>query len=98
MEQDSNTSKKLIGKITDEERDTIKQLYEKKNGLVELAKSLNESNIDLYDKITLDLGRVTIEFNDWWAEKSDKYQWENILGYQWEIQFQTGEIFLVHQK
>ena len=50
MEQNSNTSKKLIGKVTDEERDTIKHLYEKKNGLVELAKCLNESNIYLYDK------------------------------------------------
>ena len=97
MEQNANPSKKLVGKVTLEERDTIKLLYEKKNGLIELAKCLNESNMSLYDKITKDLGSVTIEFNNWWSEKCDKYSWENILGYHWEINFDTCEIFLVRQ-
>lgn len=97
MEQNANASKKLIGKVTDEERSTIKLLYEKKNGLVELAKCLNETNMQLYDRVATDLGSVTIDFNNWWSQKSEKYQWENILGYQWEIQFETGEIFLVRQ-
>lgn len=97
MEQNSSASKKLIGKVTAEERDTIKLLYEKKNGLIELVRSLNESNMHLYDRITIDLGRITIDFNNWWSEKSEKYQWENIEGYQWEIKFETGEIYLVRQ-
>ena len=95
MEQNTINSKKLLGSVTREERDEIKSLFERKNGLVELSKCLNDTNMHLYDKIVSDLGIVSTQFNDWWTEKSNKYNWDNILGYQWEINFNTGEIFLV---
>jgi CXXX repeat modification system protein len=95
MEQNTTNSKKIIGKVTNEERDEIKSLYERKNGLIELSRSLNQSNMHLFDKIVSDLGSVTNQFNEWWSEKSIKYNWENILGFHWEINFNTGEIFLI---
>ncbi len=94
MEQNAINSKKLLGCVSLEERDEIKSLFERKNGLIDLSKSLNDNSMHLYDKIVSDIGLVSTQFNDWWTEKSNKYNWENILGYQWEINFRTCEVFL----
>ena len=42
--------KKLIGKVTEEEKKEIQSLYERKNGLTELAKILNFSAASLTKK------------------------------------------------
>ena len=36
--------KKLVGKVTEQERDQIKALFERKNGLTELLKSIDAKN------------------------------------------------------
>ena len=87
-----------IGTVTPDERDVIKSLFERKNALKELFKVLpdiekKEADI-LYDKIVRDLGDITTRYNDWWAKTSIKYKWENSLGKQWEIDFDSCEIFI----
>ena len=42
--------KKLIGKVTEEEKKEIQTLFERKNGLNELAKILTADNELLYEK------------------------------------------------
>ena len=97
--KDLGNNKKLVGKVTAEERDEIRLLFERKNGLTELFKSLNdvdtkEGNM-LYEKIVKDMGVVSTNFQNWWKLKSAKHDWESIKGYSWEIDFETCEIFLV---
>ena len=90
--------KSLIGSVTPKERDTIRLLFERRNGLTELIKILpglekKESDF-LYERIVKDLGEVTTKYQDWWAKTSLKYKWKNIRGKKWEINFDSCEVFL----
>lgn len=89
------TIKKLIGRVTVQEKNEIQQLFERRNGLNELAKILTADNVDLYEKLVKDLGETGTKFQAWWDRMGAKYQWESIEGGNWEINFQTNDIFLV---
>jgi len=87
---------KLVGKVTESERDEIKYLFERKNGLIELFKCIEGSSSPLYDKIVMDMGESSSKFQKWWDDTSSKYHWEGKGDSHWEINFDTCEIFL-HQ-
>ena len=87
--------KKIVGQVTPEERDEIQALFERKNGLTELAKILTADNGELYEKLVKDMGETGTKFQKWWDEKSKKYGWESHPKGNWEINFQTCEITLV---
>jgi len=40
------------------------------------------------------MGETNTRFQKWWDEMSAKYKWENSPNGNWEINFQTNEIFL----
>ena len=86
---------KRIGKVTIEERNEIQQLFERRNALKELAKILTAENDELYEKLISDIGRTNADFQKWWDAMSNKYQWESIDGHQWQIDFQTCDIWLI---
>ena len=88
------TKRKMVGQVTPEERDEIKQLFERRNGLNELAKILTADNTELYEKLVHDPGETGSKFQSWWDRMENKYQWESIDGGNWEINFDTCEIFL----
>ena len=48
--------KKLVGKVTEEEKNEILSLFERRNGLNELAKILTADNDALYEKLVRDMG------------------------------------------
>ena len=50
--------KKVIGQVTVEEKNEIQVLFERRNGLNELAKILTADNNDLYEKLVKDLGET----------------------------------------
>lgn len=89
------TMKKLIGNVTPEEKEEILHLYERRNGLNELAKIVTADNDELYEKLVKDLGETGSRFQAWWDRMASKYEWESIEGGHWEINFDTCEIFLV---
>ena len=91
------TRLKVVGKVTEEEKGEIQQLFERRNGLNELAKILTADNTELYEKLVSDLGETGIRFLAWWDRMSAKYQWEAIEGGNWEINFDTCEIYLVKE-
>lgn len=86
--------KKIIGKVSSEERDIIKSLFERRNGLTELVKIITPDNDALYEKVVKDMGETTTKFQNWWTEMSDKYKWESSPNGNWEINFETCEILL----
>lgn len=90
--------KKLVGKVTPEERDEIQALFERKNGLLELAKILTVENGDLYEKLVKDIGETSTKFQQWWDEKSKIYNWDRHPNGNWEIDFHTCEITLVFKE
>lgn len=89
-------TKKLIGQVTVEEMKEIQALYERKNGLTELARILTPDNQELYDKLVKDLGETQSKFQAWWTRMSNAYNWESIDGGSWEIDFDTCNIYLNH--
>lgn len=87
--------KKKVGQVTVEEKNAIQTLFERRNGLNELAKILTADNGDLYEKLVKDMGETGTKFQNWWDTMAKKYQWEGCDGGNWEINFDTCEIFLV---
>lgn len=87
--------KKLVGHVSPEERDEIQILFERRNGLNELAKILTKDNSDLYEKLIKDLGETSTKFQNWWDNMADKYQWESAENGNWEISFERCEIYLI---
>ncbi len=87
--------RKLVGQVTPEERTEIQTLFERRNGLNELAKILTSDNSELYEKLVKDMGETGTKFQSWWNRMSEKYQWESTENGNWEINFETCEIFLV---
>lgn len=95
-----NTSRELVGQVTTAERDEIMALHERKNALIELfqtIKNVNQEDDSLYERIVADMGKTTTKFNDWWQNTSKKHGWQNLPGYNWEIDFATCDIYLVKQ-
>lgn len=90
--------KKLIGQVTPEEKNEIQTLFERRNGLNELAKILTIDNAELYEKLVKDLGETGTKFRNWWDTMAQKYQWESAKNGNWEINFDTCEIYLVTQE
>lgn len=87
--------KKTVGRVTPEERSEIQKLFERKNGLAELAKIVDASNSELYEKLVKDMGETGTKFQQWWDTMAQKYQWESATNGNWEINFETCEINLV---
>jgi len=89
-----NPKGRPVGKVTEAERDEIKRLFERKNGLAELFKSVQSPEHPLYDRLVQDMGETATRFQKWWDEKSRQYKWKGEAGAHWEIDFETCEIFL----
>ena len=88
-------TKKLVGQVTVEEKNEIQALFERRNGLNELAMILTAENEALYEKLVKDMGETGIKFQAWWDTMAQKYQWESADDGNWEIDFETCDIYLV---
>lgn len=88
-------TKKEVGQVTEEEKNEIQALFERRNGLNELAKILTSDNAELYERLVKDMGETGTKFQNWWDRMAQKYQWESVEGGNWEINFSTCEILLV---
>ena len=88
-------TRKLVGQVTPEEKNEIQKLFERRKGLNELAKILTADNAELYEKLVKDLGDTGTKFQSWWDRMGAKYQGESVEGGNWEINFETCEIYLV---
>ena len=88
-------TKKVVGQVTEEEKNEIQALFERRNGLNELAKILTSDNAELYERLVKDMGETGTKFQQWWDRMAQKYQWESAEGGNWEINCSTCEILLV---
>jgi len=87
--------KKKVGQVTEEEKQEILSLFERKNGLTELAKIVKTDDT-LYEKLVADMGATSIKFQNWWDTRAKTYQWESAENGNWEIDFNTNDIYLVY--
>lgn len=86
--------KKIVGSVTEQEKQEIQRLFERRNGLNELARIITVDNDALYQKLVRDMGETTTKFQQWWDRMYEKYQWERTENGSWEINFITNEISL----
>lgn len=84
-----------IGQVTEEEKTEIQNLFERRNGLNELAKIVTADNDDLYERLVKDIGETSTKFQKWWDDMSNKYRWESSPNGHWEIDFESNIIYLV---
>ena len=85
--------KRKVGEVSEEEKKEILTLFERKNGLTELAKIVKDDDA-LYEKLVTDMGATFTKFQVWWDKMSKKYQWEMKEDGNWEIDFETNTIYL----
>ena len=85
----------MVGQVTVEEKNEIQALFERRNGLNELSQILTVENEALYEKLVKDLGETGAKFQDWWNRMGEKHNWESVEGGNWEIDFETCNIYLV---
>lgn len=85
--------KTYIGQVSEEERDEIRSLYERKNGLIELLKIIGD-NDSIYERLISDMSITSTRFEGWWDKMGNKYQWPSSDNGHWEIDFETCEIYL----
>lgn len=88
-------AKKLVGQVTPDEKNEIQMLFERRNGLIELAKILTADNSELYEKLVKDMGETGAKFQQWWDTMAQEYNWERSPDGNWEINFETCEIYLI---
>lgn len=87
--------KKKVGRVTEQERNEIQTLFERRNGLNELAQILTADNEDLYNRLVKDLGETSTKFQNWWNRMETKYKWASAENGSWEIDFNDCTIYLV---
>lgn len=87
--------KKLVGKVSIEEKNEIQTLFERRNGLNELFKIITTENDSMYEKLVKDMGDTSTKFHNWWNSMGEKYHWESSENGNWEINFDTCDIYLV---
>jgi CXXX repeat modification system protein len=87
-----------VGQVTEKEKNEIQSLFERKNGLTELSKVLTADNKDLYEKLIKDMGETSSKFQTWWDTMSNKYKWKRAEKGNWEIDFNTCDIYLIENK
>lgn len=87
--------KKKVGRVTEQERDEIQALFERRNGLTELAKIITADNTELYERLLKDMSDTSGKFQNWWNSMAEKYQWESASDGNWEIDFNDCTIFLI---
>lgn len=56
-------TRKVVGQVTPEEKNEIQKLFERRNGLNELAKILTADNAELYEKLFKTLVRLVQSSN-----------------------------------
>lgn len=76
-------ARKLIGQVTVEEKNEIQAIFERKNGLNELAQIISVDNKELYEKLVKDLGETSTKFQSWWDKMSQKIQLGNDM--RWSL-------------
>lgn len=80
---------KIVGKVTEEEKEEILELFEKRIALENLINVIDVSNENMYNKLVSDYGKIMVKFNDWWNNNKIKYDWKDE---SLRINFETNEI------
>lgn len=90
-----------VGRVSAADRDRIRELYLRRQGLAALFTTLAKMDAEtlesspLYDRIVRDMGVVTVEFDAWWEAMAAKYAWRRDHPDQsWRVDFESCDVYL----
>lgn len=95
--------KEKVGLVSEEEKNEIKAIFQRRLALKELLMTINNPSLpeadkdDLYRRIVDDLTKNRELHEKWWKEMPLKYHWKWDENSFWSIDFDTNEIFLVQK-
>lgn len=84
--------KKIIGKVTEEEKQTIMRINSHRNSLEELLLVLPQDD-ELHKEASLDMDETMKKYQEWWNHGFEKYHWEKGET-DWKLLFETNEIVI----
>lgn len=84
--------RKIVGAVTEEEKNAIRVINNHKCSLEELLMILPDES-ELRKKARTDLDETNKKYQKWWSDCQAKYQWEKGVG-DWTIIFETNEIVI----
>jgi CXXX repeat modification system protein len=86
--------KKILGKVSKDEKNEIERIFERENGLKELEVSVKDKiSSELYNKIFSDFCSNHKKMVKWWQDIRGKYNWESPENAILNIDFNTREVF-----
>lgn len=85
---------KKVGMVEFEEAERIYKIFMRKKALEELELISDKLSNSLKLKLKQEYELSNSQFYEWWDEMSDKYSFDIQENCQWEIDFDTYEIFL----
>lgn len=89
----------LLGKVTQEERQQIMDIYHRKTALQELLliintqKTLNDDGLS--DNLLIDLTNSNKEMAEWWTATAQFYDWTYAPTDSWQINFEDCSVYLI---
>lgn len=92
--------RKKVGEVTEDEKEEVLMLYERKSAIKELFLTLSSQYLtewekeNLKDRIIEDMTKANSLYEKWWRDKREKYNWKLRETGQWLIDFRTREIYL----
>lgn len=87
----------LLGKLDENEIQTLSTISQRKTALEELVKIIPEKNDALYEKIIKDYSSTQESLVSWWEQVAQHHNWKYRSTDSWRVDFNTCEIFLRHQ-
>ena len=92
---------KMVGKVSEHEKDGIMSLFERMHGIEELQNTFDndflspEQKVEMQLKMDTEYKKASIDSQNWWDTMYEKYKWKSIDGHIWNIDFNTCEIYLI---
>ncbi|OPZ83882.1 MAG: hypothetical protein BWY74_04351 [Firmicutes bacterium ADurb.Bin419] len=93
-------TREIVGRVTEEEKNEILELFERKLGIEELTATLESELLTpdkkevMQSKMITELGKAKLNLQAWWDKMFQKYKWKAVDGGNWYIDFQTCEIYI----
>ncbi len=86
---------KLVGQVSEIEKNDMIDICEAKVALDNLQKIVGKDEADVYEQIIHEREIVNEKYNAWWDGIRENYNFEGDEQGHWQLDFQTGEVFLV---
>lgn len=87
------TASNTMFQITEEEKQEVRSLFNRKNAIRELLDS-SYNNQGLFDKLTGEFVEVSTNFQNWFKKFEEKYQAVGAPGHFWSVDFDNNTVTL----